>query len=302
MSGPPRRLAAARLAMKSWANMARNTGSRSCEVRSRIHKTGIYLLGGLFTVSYVVAAIYVLDVKYVVIAAAFVVAWLLRGVVWWQRRHSWLHGWALFWAMAAVINAIAMGVWALHDLRSDQDVGLLIRVCVRCAAVVFLVAFAAPPLQRLVPGKITGWLLENRRYFFLAFALAFSWHVFFVVARLIEFPKYVPLLLPMPPDIATAITWLGVVMLLTLVLTSFHGFNRHIGSASLQRMRSVGTYLLAGLFTYSYFLGRSDPLHAVLLTAFLLAWLLRLLARWWPQGTPHQVEPGQPGSTDFLAH
>jgi hypothetical protein len=78
----------------------------------RIHKTGIYLLGGLFTVSYVIATIYIPDVKYVVLAAAFVAAWLLRAVVWWRRRHSWLHGWALFWAMAAVINAIAMGTWA----------------------------------------------------------------------------------------------------------------------------------------------------------------------------------------------
>jgi len=249
----------------------------------RIHKTGIYLLGGLFTVSYVVAAIYVLDVKYVVIAVAFVAAWLLRAVVWWQRRHSWLQGWALFWAMAAAINTLAMGVWAVHDVRSDEDVGLLIRVCIRCAAVVFLIAFAAPPLQRLMPGKLTGWLLENRRYFFLAFALAFAWHLFFTLTRVVEFPKYLPMFLPWPPDIATAITWLGDVMLLTLILTSFHAFNRHIGTALLQRVRSLGTYLLAGLFTFSYFVNRSDPLHAVFLTAFVLAWLLRLLARWWPQ-------------------
>ena len=69
------------------------------------------------------------------IAAVFVAAWLLRAVVWWRRRDVWLHGWGLFWAMAALINAIAMATWALHDLRSDQDVGLLIRVCIRCAVV-----------------------------------------------------------------------------------------------------------------------------------------------------------------------
>ena len=101
----------------------------------RIRKTGIYLLGGLFTVSYVVAAIYVLDAKYVVFAAAFVAPGCRAGCCsgrWRRLSTRW-----------------RCRVWALHDVRSDQDVGVLIRVCIRCAAGVFLVAFAAPPLQRL---------------------------------------------------------------------------------------------------------------------------------------------------------
>ena len=158
-----------------------------------LHKTGIYVLAAVFTVNYVNVLMHAPDVEHTAFAMAFAAAWLLRGVVWWKRRRTYLHGWALFWAMSALVNALVLVTWAFHNLRSDPNLGLMIRLSKGCAAIAFLIAFWASPLQRLFPSAVTGWLFANRRYFLLSFAVGFGWHVIFVVYRLVEFPKFRPI-------------------------------------------------------------------------------------------------------------
>jgi sulfoxide reductase heme-binding subunit YedZ len=252
----------------------------------RLHKTGIYVLAALFTVNHVNVVMHAPDFEHIAFAMAFAAAWLLRGAVWWQRRRIFLHGWALFWAMSALVNAVVLVTWAFHNLRSDQNVGLMIRLSTGCAAIAFLIAFCAPPLQRLFPSAVAGWLFANRRYFLLTFALGFGWHVIFSVYRLVEFPKYFSILFPLPPDMATAITWLGDAVLVIMVLVSFQGVGRYLSATALGLMRRCTTYLLAGLFIFSYFMNRSDGLHAAFLVVFTLAWFLQIVAWRWPQSSP----------------
>jgi hypothetical protein len=53
--------------------------------RRRLHSAGIYLLGGLYGVTYVYAALNEPTVTYVLLGAAFVLAWSLRAAMWWRR-------------------------------------------------------------------------------------------------------------------------------------------------------------------------------------------------------------------------
>ena len=249
----------------------------------RLHKTGIYVVAALFTANFAGIVMRAPDSKYIAIAMAFAAAWFLRGIVWWQHRRTFLHGRSLFWAMSALVNAVVLVAWAFHNLKFDHNVGLMIGLSMRCAAVAFLVAFCAPPLHCLFPSAVTGWLLANRRYFFVTFAVAFCWHVIFIIFRLVEFPKYFSILFPLPPDIATAVTWLGDGVLVMMVLASSRRFSRYVRATAIERFDKFGTYLLAGLFTFSYFTNRSDGPHVVFFVAFTLAWVLRIVAWRWPQ-------------------
>jgi hypothetical protein len=111
----------------------------------------------------------------------------------------------------------------------------------RLSAPYFLLTFAASPLQKLFPGRATRWLLMNRRYLGLSFALG----------AFCQIPPIVTLATRLQPTFAeihsVSSQFAEDCIYLTFVLmtaTSFRAVNRFLSRTTWRRLHASGMYLL----------------------------------------------------------
>jgi DMSO/TMAO reductase YedYZ heme-binding membrane subunit len=87
-----------------------------------------------------------------------------------------LQGWNLTIGIGLILlicDALLLGV-----VGSDEEgVRTLVRFTARAAAAIFSLVFATSSLRRLWPNAATRWLLVNRRYLGVAFAVAHGLHL-----------------------------------------------------------------------------------------------------------------------------
>ena len=206
--------------------------------------------------------------------------WALAGA----SRRLRLQGWTLFWFLAVSLLAAELRFVSVIDWSNPTDIRWLMGINWRLAAPYFLLTFAASPLQQLFPSRATRWLLANRRYVGLAFA----------VGAFCQLPPIVTLALRFQPalaDIHSASSQFGedciYLTLALMTVTSFRATNRHLSRTTWRRLHASGMYLLAGLYgvSYVYFaVYATNPTYVVLGTAFVIVWGLRA-AVWWRRRT-----------------
>jgi methionine sulfoxide reductase heme-binding subunit len=191
-----------------------------------------------------------------------------------------LRGWPLFWVLAATLLAAELRLVTVINWSSAPDIRWLMGMNWRLSAPYFLLTFTASPLQRLFPNRTTRWLLVNRRYFGLAFAVGALCQLAPITTLALRFR-------PALADIHSESSQFGEdVIYLTLVLmtvTSFRAVSRYLSPTTWRRLHSAGIYLLGGLYgvSYVYFaLNKPTVTYVLLGVAFTLAWGLRV-AMWW---------------------
>jgi len=134
---------------------------------------------------------------------------------------------------AAYLNALG---------TSDENIQLLLRVTARIAFLIYLLVFVASPLRTLLATNMTTWLLSERRSFGLAFATVHLLHAALIVyladtsaSFAFEFPKH--------------LFGSGVYVLIVLmVITSFDGPARKLGSVNWRRLHTLGLYAIGIAF------------------------------------------------------
>lgn len=192
--------------------------------------------------------------------------------------------WRLFWVLALATSiAICLGLPST-DFHSVHGMEFIIVRSVRCALPLFLVAFSASSLATLWPNRATRWLLSNRRYIGLAFAVGMAWHFSFVAYSIWMFGNGLTLK-------ATTLDVIGLIFLLLLTLTSFRWSKRRLSPAAWRRLHKIGVYVIWVLATEiiaGIVRGGGDLLHYAFLSLFLAAWLLRVAA-WMKQRLRHSV-------------
>ena len=157
-------------------------------------------------------------------------------------------GWAITgWAavlMGAVIAA-AVGFEA-----SSRDAAREVVVwSTRFGAIVLSAVFAARPLRQLVSGGATRWLLRNRRYLGVAFAVMHFTHLGGLIFLGLMHPSYYE-------EGVDAVTLYGggavYVLLFAMTLTSFERTAAWLSRSAWQRLHRVGSWGLWGVMTLSY--------------------------------------------------
>ena len=94
-----------------------------------------------------------------------------------KERNRWLEGWILvLWAALGVAIMVG-GVFAASGAADLDTVKRGLRATARLSLTLFLLAFAASSLRRLWPNRATGWLLRNRRFLGVSFALSHFTHL-----------------------------------------------------------------------------------------------------------------------------
>lgn len=183
-----------------------------------------------------------------------------------------VESWRLFWLLALIVSAANGVSLPFADFHSVRGTGFMIQQSVRYALPLFLFAFTASSLALLWPGRLTRWLLRNRRFVGLGFAAGMLWHFSFISYSMLRFGTLAGA--PTPRGLALDLT--GFAFLALMTLTSFRWFARRLSLANWRRLHKSGIYLIWFVATYIYLRHAEEPFRDVALALLIAAWLLRV--------------------------
>lgn len=130
-----------------------------------------------------------------------------------------INGWNLWLLITVPISIAVVIAMSRIDLAQAENVSSMIQFTVRCAVPLVYVVFAASALQVLFPSPFGRWLLRNRKYVGLSFAVAMGWQLLFILWLVgIHTEHYVEQVYLLSDAIEGVA---GYTFLLAMVLTSF---------------------------------------------------------------------------------
>ena len=154
--------------------------------------------------------------------------------------------WIVGWASLALV-AMTISVFAAAGTGED-GVRMLIRATARSSLALFSLAFAASSLRRLVHVPATAWLLRNRRYLGLSFAVSHALHLAGIVALAEGWPESFA-----RTSTTTLIGGgLGYGFVAAMAATSNDRAVAWLGRRRWRLLHLTGSWLLWGIFASSY--------------------------------------------------
>jgi hypothetical protein len=157
-------------------------------------------------------------------------------------------GWALVGWTAAAIAVMSVVVLAAAG-TGEPGIRMLIRATARTSVVLFTAAFVASPLRRAWPGRASCWLLANRRYLGVSFAVSHVGHLLAILALAGWSVR------KMVADAGPGVTFLGGVAYLFVVAMTATSFDRTaawLGPRRWRRLHTAGVWWLWVVFFASF--------------------------------------------------
>jgi len=168
----------------------------------------------------------------------------------------------LLWAALAL--ALLGGAVVAAQGGGEPGVRALLRATAASSLALFVAAFAASGLHRLLRRPATAWLLRNRRWIGLSMALSHAVHLAAIATLASRWPAAGATIQP-----ATRIAGsLGYGVLAVLVLTSNDRAVARLGGRRWRALHRAGCWLLWMVFVLSYAPGAwEQPRHAIAVAA-----------------------------------
>lgn len=183
-----------------------------------------------------------------------------------------LRGWPIVgWAAVAIAFMIAATL-AVAGTGEDA-IRIVIRATARTSVVLFTTAFAASSLRRAWPGPATRWLLANRRYLGVSFAVSHLAH-FLAILALAHWS-----FVRMAADAGPVVGILGGIAYLfiaAMTATSFDRTAAWLGPRRWTKLHTAGAYWIWSIFFVSF---APRALQSALYWPFALGLLAGLLLR-----------------------
>ena len=193
-----------------------------------------------------------------------------------RRPGGLLDGWRI---VGLVLAVVALGLASVATRHGWSDVGLrgAIRITARTSFTLFLAAFAASSLATLIPSRPTRWLLENRRFLGISFAISHLIHGAAIVTLAVRTGG---------GSLTARVIGLGsagilYAFIVFMLVTSFERPAAWVGPRVWKRLHTVGSYLvfLTFLATYGRLLADS-PAYWLQVGLLLGVFGLRMARRW----------------------
>jgi hypothetical protein len=177
------------------------------------------------------------------------------------------NGWRLTGLISTGLILMAL-VIALLAPTPVEGARLVIRTSARTSLLLFTAAFTASALARLAPSKPTRWLLANRRYLGVSFAVSHFVHAAAVIALLrLDRPLFL--------ELTNTATYVGgglvYVFIILMTATSFDGAAAWIGRRTWRWLHSVGAWYIWLIFAVSF--GMRAPVNAMYYSAVAVVFL-----------------------------
>jgi DMSO/TMAO reductase YedYZ heme-binding membrane subunit len=145
-------------------------------------------------------------------------------------------------AAAASFVAFATAVILAAAGAGERGMHLLLRTTALASLTFFLCAFVASPLHALRPGGAAEWLVDNRRYLGLSFAVSHFVHLVAIV-------ELVRITARSPSAVTLVIGGIGYVLLFAMAATSSDAAIAWLGARRWRQLHSFGLHYLWGVFT-----------------------------------------------------
>ena len=192
-----------------------------------------------------------------------------------------LNGWNLLGLFSALISLIMLAGMARADLSSGPGVSTLIQLSARCAVFFVYFAFAASSVHVMVSSDASAWLLRNRKYFGLSFAVAMAWQALFILWMVLLHTDYYVDEVYLLRDVIEGLV--GYVFLILMTVTSFQPGRRLLTRKQWRLLHKSGIYFLwayaFSVYWWAIFYSESRlVMDYVLYAGGLVAWCFRAAA------------------------
>ncbi len=153
-----------------------------------------------------------------------------------------LNGWGLFWLVSLPMSVVMVVAMLKTDMTTGEGVSEMIGFSVRWAVPLIYLVFATSSLQILFPGGFSKWLLRNRKYVGLCFAVAMAWQGFFIfMMSNFHRPYYYEEIYLLRDELEGSV---GYIFLAAMVITSFKFGRKHLDSKQWKLLHRSGAYFL----------------------------------------------------------
>lgn len=157
-------------------------------------------------------------------------------------KHAALNAWGLFCLLTVPMSLVMVAEMLRTDLSAPAGVTHMISYSVRWAVPLIYTVTAASALYTLFPGPITTWLMRNRKYIGLAFAVAMAWQGLFIfLVSTFHRDYYFGEIFLLRDELEGST---GYVFLAAMVATSFEFGRRQLSGAQWKLLHRSGVYFL----------------------------------------------------------
>jgi hypothetical protein len=184
-------------------------------------------------------------------------------------------GWPIVgWASGAIAAMVAV-ILAVAG-TDEEGIRIVIRATARSSVLLFGAAFAASALARTWPGPASRWLLANRRYLGVSFAVSHLVHLLALFALAGWSGRRLVALAGVPVVVLGGV---GYAFVVAMTATSFDRSAAWLGARRWQRLHTAGVWYLWTIFVVSFAPRAGSPLYwpfvAVLIGGAALRWRAR---------------------------
>jgi DMSO/TMAO reductase YedYZ heme-binding membrane subunit len=192
-----------------------------------------------------------------------------------------INGWSLFFLISVPMSIVMVVAMTGVDLTTGPGVSTMIGFSVRWAVPFIFLVVAISSLQILFPGPIPLWLLRNRKYIGMCFAVAMAWQGLFIFTMSMFFRDYYYDDIYFLRDELEGST--GYIFLTAMVVTSFRFARKHLTPKQWKLIHKSGLYFL---FAYPFsvywwnlsYYENPEPIDFVYYWGGFLAFALRIAA------------------------
>ena len=217
-----------------------------------------------------------------------------------------INQWRLFWLISIPMCIVIVIAMIGADMSTGAGVSTMIGFSVRLAVPFIFLVVAISSVQTLFPGPFSMWLLRNRKYIGMCFAVVMAWQGLFIFIMSYFFREYYFADVYFFRDELEGS--IGYIFLPAMVVTSFEFGRKHLSPKQWKLLHKSGIYFLwaYAFSTYWWSLcnGLSCYKNPVLLdyiyySVGFLAFALRIAA--WGKQRQQAVKRNVPESSTPLA-
>lgn len=180
-------------------------------------------------------------------------------------------GWRLVFGIVGATALLVALIVAIYG-TGEPGIRLWLKVTGRTDTIPFAAAFVASPLHQILPSTSSAWLVKNRRFLGISFALQ---HLLLHLPAVIWFLAIATL-----PSAQIAIAGLAYVLIAAMLVTSFETPARWLGHQRWKILHKTGLFYVMFVFIATFLpKAANDPItYAPFVTLLLSAVILRIVA------------------------
>jgi DMSO/TMAO reductase YedYZ heme-binding membrane subunit len=213
-----------------------------------------------------------------------------------------INKWRLFWLVSIPMSIVMVIAMMGADMSTGAGVSTMIGFSVRWAVPFIFLVVAISSVQILFPGPFPMWLLRNRKYIGMCFAVAMAWQGLFIFIMSNFFREYYFADVYFFRDELEGS--IGYIFLPAMVVTSFKFGRKHLSSKQWKLLHKSGIYFLwaypfAVYWWNLFYYENPVPLDYVYYSLGFLAFALRIAA--WGKQRQQATKRNAPESSTPLA-